>query len=252
MDKQRHAGTTALVTGAGSGIGRATVLRLVAEGARVVGCDVNPDGLAETSRLLDEAGLSFDAVVADITEQADVDAFVARAGERVDLLANVAGIMDHFAPLDEVTDELWAKVLAVNLDGPMRLTRAVLPAMRAAGSGAVVMVGSEASLRGGSAGVAYTSSKHGLIGMVQHVAYFYGPAGVRCNAVLPGPVATGIAASATPVAQWALERAVASMGVMGPIAQPDDIATVVSWLGCAEAANVNGAVVAADGGWSAA
>ncbi|MFM2437335.1 MAG: hypothetical protein RLZ55_144, partial [Actinomycetota bacterium] len=67
MDKQRHEGTTALVTGAGSGIGRATVLRLVAEGARVVGCDVNPDGLAETSRLLDEDGLSFDAVVADIT-----------------------------------------------------------------------------------------------------------------------------------------------------------------------------------------
>ena len=181
----------------------------------------------------------------------DVADVVAKHG-KVDILANVAGIMDHFAPLDEVTDELWANVLAVNLNGPMRLTRAVLPGMRERGTGSVVMVASEASLRGGTAGVAYTASKHALLGLVRHVAYFYGPQGIRCNAVLPGPVATGIGASAMPVSQWAMERAVASMGVMGPIAQPEAIASVISWLGCAEAGNVNGAVVAADGGWSAA
>ncbi len=251
MDTQRHAGSTAIVTGAGSGIGRATVVLLAAGGARVIGCDINSEGLAETDRLLGDEGLRAESVVADITVQADVDRVVRQAGGKVDLLANVAGVMDHFAPLDEVTDELWDQVLAINLYGPMRLTRAVLPGMREQGAGAIVMVGSEASLRGGTAGVAYTSSKHALLGMVRHVAYFYGPQGIRCNAVLPGPVATGIGASAMPVSQWAMERAVASMAVMGPMAQPEAIASVISWLGSAEAGNVNGAVVAADGGWSA-
>lgn len=253
MDAQRHAGQTAIVTGAGSGIGRATVLQLAAEGARVIGCDVNAAGLGETQDLLAAQGLHAEPVTADITVQDDVEAVLGQVGGApVDLLANVAGIMDHFAPLDEVTDELWANVLAVNLNGPMRLTRAVLPGMRERGTGSVVMVASEASLRGGTAGVAYTASKHALLGLVRHVAYFYGPQGIRCSAVLPGPVATGIGASAMPVSQWAMERAVASMGVMGPIAQPEAIASVISWLGCAEAGNVNGAVVAADGGWSAA
>ena len=202
MDAQRHAGQTAIVTGAGSGIGRATVLQLAAEGARVIGCDVNAAGLGETQDLLAAQGLHAEPVTADITVQDDVEAVLGQVGGApVDLLANVAGIMDHFAPLDEVTDELWANVLAVNLNGPMRLTRAVLPGMRERGTGSVVMVASEASLRGGTAGVAYTASKHALLGLVRHVAYFYGPQGIRCNAVLPGPVPTQQSQPVPPASQ---------------------------------------------------
>lgn len=170
----------------------------------------------------------------------------------IDLLANVAGIMDHFVPLSEVDDDSWDRVMSVNLTGVMRLTRAVLPGMQTAGAGAIVTVASEASLRAGAAGVAYTTSKHAVIGLVKHVAFFYGPMGIRSNAVLPGAVATGIGASSAPESQWAMERAMAALAAMGTIAEPVQIASAISWLGCDEASNINGAVVAADGGWSTA
>lgn len=252
MDVSRHEGHTAIVTGAGSGIGRATALQLAGEGAHVIGCDVSETGLAITAGQLAEAGLVADLHVADVTDQADIDRVVAAAEGRVDLLANVAGVMDHFLPLGEIDDDIWNRVIDINLTGVMRLTRAVLPLMTAAAAGAVVTVASEASLRAGSAGVAYTCSKHAVIGLVQHVAYFYGPLGVRSNAVLPGPVVTGIGESAAPRSDWAIQRAMQSLAVMGPAAQPITIATAISWLGCDEAVNVNGAILTADGGWSAA
>lgn len=252
MDSTRHDGKIAIVTGAGNGIGRATVLRLLKEGATVIGCDMNAAALEETRTLLAEMDLEAELVQADITSQADVDALVARA-ETVDILANVAGIMDHFLPLTELDDATWDRVIGVNLTGAMRLTRAVLPLMEKAGSGAVVTVASEASLGAGASGVAYAASKHGVIGLVRHVAFFYGPKGVRSNAVLPGPVATNIAETAMPQSQWAIERAAMKMATMPATpAEPDDIAALISWLACAEASNVNGAIVTSDGGWSSA
>jgi NAD(P)-dependent dehydrogenase (short-subunit alcohol dehydrogenase family) len=253
MDTARHQGKVAIVTGAGNGIGRATVLRLLKEGATVFGCDVSAEALNETRAQLAAQGLTTELMVADVTSQADVDALVARAGERIDILANVAGIMDHFVPLGELDDALWDRVIGVNLTGVMRLTRAVIPAMERAGSGAVVTVASEASLGAGASGVAYTASKHGVIGVVRSVAFYYGPKGIRSNAVLPGPVETGIGASAAPMSQWAIERAMAKMATMpATVAVPDKIASVISWLACDEASNVNGALVTSDGGWSAA
>jgi NAD(P)-dependent dehydrogenase (short-subunit alcohol dehydrogenase family) len=115
-----------------------------------------------------------------------------------------------------------------------------------------VTVASAASTSAGAAGVAYTSSKHGVIGLVRHVAFFYGQFGIRSNAVLPGGVETGIGSTAEPRSGWAMERAQLKMATMGPIAKPDEIATAVSWLASDEASNINGAIVAADGGWSAA
>jgi NAD(P)-dependent dehydrogenase (short-subunit alcohol dehydrogenase family) len=252
MDTTRHDGKLAIVTGAGNGIGRATVVRLLKEGATVIGCDMNAAALDETRTLLAEMDLEADLVQADITNQADVDAVVARTAT-VDILANVAGIMDHFLPLGEIDDATWDRVIGVNLTGAMRLTRAVLPIMERAGSGAVVTVASEASLGAGASGVAYAASKHGVIGLVRHVAFFYGPKGIRSNAVLPGPVATNIAETAMPQSQWAIERAATKMATMPATpAEPDQIAAVISWLACAEASNVNGAIVASDGGWSSA
>lgn len=252
MDSQRHHGRIAIVTGAASGIGRATVLRMAREGAAVTGCDINETGLQETARLVAESGATMATVVADVTRQPDVDALVAQVGERVDILANVAGIMDHFLPLGEVDDETWNRVLDVNLNGVMRLTRAVLPRMEEAGRGAIVTVASEAALGAGASGVAYAVSKHGVLGLVKSVAFYYGPRGIRSNAVLPGPVDTAIGATSMPTAQWAIERAGVKLASMPPIAEPDRIASVISWLACDEAANVNGAMVTSDGGWSVA
>lgn len=253
MDAHRHAGKIAVVTGAANGIGRATVMRLAREGARVTGCDVNTEALEETRALLAADHLDVTLVRADVSAETDVARVVAAAGERIDILANVAGIMDHFVPLGELDDDTWERVLGVNLTGVMRLSRAVLPVMERAGGGAIVTVASEASLGAGCAGVSYTTSKHGVIGLVRHIAYFYGPRHIRSNAVLPGAVATAIGASSTPRAQWAMDRAGLAMATMPPeAADPDQIATVISWLACDEASNVNGALVTADGGWASA
>jgi NAD(P)-dependent dehydrogenase (short-subunit alcohol dehydrogenase family) len=253
MDKFRHTGKVAIVTGAGNGIGRATVLRLAAEDAAVIGCDVNEAALAETRALLEEQGLAAQLLLADVTKQEDVDMLVAEVGPRIDILANVAGIMDHFLPLGDVDDATWNRVLDVNVSGVMRLSRAVLPHMLETGGGSIVTVASKASLGAGAAGVAYTTSKHAVIGLVKSIAYFYGPQKVRSNAVLPGAVMTAIGSTASPQVQWAMERAQLSMATMPqPVAEPDQIAAAISWLASDEASNVNGAVVSADGGWSAA
>jgi NAD(P)-dependent dehydrogenase (short-subunit alcohol dehydrogenase family) len=250
MTNQRYAGRVALVTGAGSGIGQATVVRLAAEGGIIVGCDIDAAGLEATAKLLAVDGHEAALVTADITVQADVDRVVAALqGAPVDLLANVAGIMDYFLPVTDLDDEVWDRVIAVNLTGPMRLCRAVIPAMRAAGGGAVVNVSSVGGLTGSVAGTAYTSAKHGLIGLTRSLAYLYGPDGVRVNAVCPGGVRTNIGKTAFAKSQWAYDRLEKSFKRATRLAEPDEIATLIAWLGSAEASNVNGAVVNADGGW---
>lgn len=252
MDTARHMGKVVIVTGAASGIGRATAIRFAAEGASVFACDVNEAGLQETRDEISTAGGNCVIVLCDVTKQDDVDRLVAQVGPRIDVLANVAGIMDHFLPLGEVDDATWERVININLTGVMRLSRAVLPAMITQGAGAIVTVASKASLGAGAAGVSYTSSKHAVIGLVKSTAYFYGPKGIRSNAVLPGPVETNIGTTAAPHSDWAMARAGLSMATMPAAAKPDQIASLISWLGCEEASNVNGAVVSSDGGWATA
>ena len=245
----RHANRVAVVTGAASGIGRATVVRLVAEGARVLGCDVDEAGLDETRS---QAGAGAEVLRADVTRAEDVDAVVSRAVEafgRVDVLANVAGIIDNFLPAHEVDDATWQKVMSVNVDGPLRLSRAVLPRLMEQGGGCIVNVCSQASFRGGTAGIAYTTSKHALLEQTRSIAWTYAADGIRCNAVMPGGVDTNIATTLTAPSSFGLERIGPIIG-MAKVAPADQIASVISWLASDEAANVNGAAVTSDGGWS--
>jgi NAD(P)-dependent dehydrogenase (short-subunit alcohol dehydrogenase family) len=242
------------VTGAASGIGQATALRLATEGAAVIGCDVNAAGLEGTLARITAAGGDATGVTADNTQQAEVDRLVeettARHG-RVDVLANVAGIMDSFLPAHEVDDGTWHRVLAINLDGPMLLCRKVLPGMMQRRSGAIVNVASVGGLEGGAAGVAYTVSKHALIGLARSIAWTYRTEGIRCNAVCPGGMETNIGTTAAPRSQWGYERLGKVLALAERMAQLDEIAALLSWLASAEAANVNGAIVTADGGSTA-
>ncbi len=253
MDTTRHSGKTAIVTGAGNGIGRATVLRLLQEGAQVIGCDVNETALDETRELLATEGLEAKLLVANVMQQADVDRVVGEAGPDLDIVANVAGIMDHFLPLGEMDDDTWERVMGVNVTGVMRLSRAAIPVFEARGKGVFVTVASKASLGGGAAGTAYATSKHAVIGLVKSIAYLYGPKGIRSNAVLPGAVATAIATTATPDVPWAFDRAMQAMATAGSgIAEADQIAAAISWLASEEASNINGALLTDDGGWASA
>src|SRR3954468_417358 len=156
----RHKDRVAIVTGAGSGIGRATVIRMAAEGALVVGCDISAEGLDGTAAEVPEGRVLTER--ADITDVTHVDRVVARALEafgRVDVLANVAGILDNMLAPHEMDDATWARVMGVNVDGPMRLIRTVLPHLRGQGGGAIVNVASEAAVPPRRAGAAYTTSK---------------------------------------------------------------------------------------------
>lgn len=244
----RFAGKTAIVTGAGSGIGKATALRLAAEGARVVGSDISAERL---TALVDEnPGLEIVTVAGDVSSEETIAKLLEAAGGRVDALANVAGIMDGFLPPAEVDDATWDRVFTVNVTAIMRLSRAVLPLMIEAGSGSIVNVSSEAGLRGSAAGAAYTASKHAVIGLTKNTSVFYAPKGVRANAVAPGGVATNV--EGTMRSAWAGERIGPLLQtVVPPVAQAEQLAASITWLLSDDSANVTGAVLASDGGWSA-
>ena len=183
LDQGRFAGKTVIVTGAGSGIGRATASRIAREGGRVVAVDVSQERLDEFAAEHDGADVV--TLVADITDDAKVAEIVAAAGDRIDGLANIAGIMDDMTPIGELTDAVWKRVFSVNVDGTMKLMRAVVPTMVAQGVGSIVNTASEAALRGSAAGVAYTASKHAVVGLTKSSAFMYGPSGLRVNAVAP-------------------------------------------------------------------
>jgi NAD(P)-dependent dehydrogenase (short-subunit alcohol dehydrogenase family) len=250
MDRARHTGRVALLTGAGSGIGLATAIRLAAEGATVVGCDVRPEAV-DTARAAVPAG-TFS--VCDVTDQAAIEGLVgdtlANHG-RIDVLGNIAGINDAFLAAHEVDDATWERVLAVNTTAVMRLCRAVLPGMQARGAGAIVNIASIAGLGGGASGLAYTASKHAVVGMTRSIAWTYRADGVRCNAVCPGGVRTNIVSRGDPRSDWGLGRLRPFHALASRVAEPDEIAALVSWLGSDEASNMTGAIITADGGWTA-
>lgn len=243
----RFAGRTIIVTGAGSGIGRATAGRIAREGGRVIAVDIAEDRVKE---LAAEIGDAVVPVAADLTDLEAVDRIIAAAGERIDGLANVAGINDDFSPLHEVADTMWQKVFAVNVDGLVRLTRAVLPTMLEAHKGSIVNITSEAGLRGSASGVAYTASKHAVVGITRSTAFMYAKEGIRVNAVAPGGVATGIPMGGKTSEYGEARLGAARVNIPG-LASAEELAASITFLLSDDGVNINGAVLPSDGGWSA-
>jgi NAD(P)-dependent dehydrogenase (short-subunit alcohol dehydrogenase family) len=247
-DRMKLEGKVAIITGAGSGMGLAMTKRFVAEGARVIAGDISEAHMALLRQI---AGVT--AIRGDVTVQADIDALVAAAVGlgRLDIVVNNAGIVDRFLPVGEVTDEIWQRVLAVNLTGPMALCRAAIAPMLRAGQGVIVNIASVGGLAGARAGVAYVASKHALIGLTKNIAATYGTDGIRCVAIAPGAVNTGI-----PIGGEPSERGFAALNRTLPAnirtGEASEIANVALFLASDEASFVNGAVVVVDGGWLAA
>ncbi|UYQ77485.1 SDR family NAD(P)-dependent oxidoreductase [Glutamicibacter sp. JL.03c] len=244
---ERFSGKTIVVTGAGSGIGRATALRVAKEGGKVIASDISADRLEEL--LAENPELDLISVAGDITQQEVADRVVGASGGKIDGLANVAGIMDKFEPIHEVEDSTWERVFNVNVNSILKLTRSVLPSMLESGQGAVVNVASEAGLRGSAAGVAYTASKHAVVGMTKNSAVMYGKRGIRFNAVAPGAVQTNIEAPMT--SEFAQQAIAPLMSIIPGVAAANQLAASIAFLLSDDSTNINGVVLASDGGWSA-
>ncbi len=244
---KRFVGKTAVVTGAGSGIGRATAIRLADEGARVVAVDRVDERLGQLRA--DRPDLEFVLVPVDLTGE-DAPGRVLEACEgRLDVLVNNAGIMDRFQSVAEVDDATWDRVFLVNVVSCMRLMRAAIPVMKAGGGGAIVNVASEASLRGSAAGAAYTASKHALAGLTKSTALMHAADGIRTNAIAPGATRTNIEA---PMGSSLFpERMGKYMGNIPGMANPEEVAAGIAFLAAEEASNLNGVILPCDGGWSA-
>jgi NAD(P)-dependent dehydrogenase (short-subunit alcohol dehydrogenase family) len=250
--RARFGDKVALVTGAGSGIGRETVRLLGSEGARVVCLDVDPQRVEDIAAELAAGGCEAHGHCCDVSDPSAcngaVDATLERFG-RLDLLCNVAGI-SMMRTIDQVDDALWNRMIGVNLGGPFYLCRAAVPAL-VESRGNIVNVASQAGLRGYSHLSAYSAAKGGLVMLTRALAVELAPQCVRVNCVCPGAVLTNIADSMAVGGAFDQQVAEAMLQRNPRISPPEDVARAIVFLASDDASSATGAVLAVDGGSTA-
>ena len=248
-------GKTALVTGGGSGIGRATSLAYAQEGARVVVADVNVEGGEETVQLIKEAGGEAILVHADVAKPEDTQAMVAQAVEAFGSLdcafnnAGISGGTDRRLTADYLEED-WDRVVGINLKGVWLCMKAEIPQMLKQGGGAIVNTASVAGLVAITGTVAYIAAKHGVTGITKAAALEYAKSGIRVNAVCPGYIQTPMVQSIF-VENEGFEERVASRHPIGRLGEPSEIAAAVIWLSSDAASFVTGHNMPVDGGYVA-
>jgi NAD(P)-dependent dehydrogenase (short-subunit alcohol dehydrogenase family) len=250
----RLEGKSVIITGAGSGIGRAAAVLFSREGAKLVIVD-KTDGVKETARLVSDAGGAVEAVIADAGSESEVKAFIDKAVAKYDRLDAIwanAGVSGGLVPLAEQTVEHWQEVLRVNLIGPFLAIKHSMPHMIRQKSGSIVCTASVAGLKAGASGHPYGASKAGVISLVQTTAYSLSGTGVRINAVCPGLIETGMT---KPVFDRAKERGTQDkIGQLNPLkrpGQPHELAAMGLFLASDDASYVNGQAIPVDGGLTA-
>ena len=242
-----------LVTGAASGIGRSTALRLAADGAAVACLDIDADGLTATVDAIGRGGFG---VAADITDADAVEGALTAAATQLgglDAVANVAGVGDFSGDITETPPAEWGRVLAVNLTGTYLVSRAAIRHLRAAGGGAVVNVSSQYGLAGCLASPAYCASKAGVVGLTKAMALDHAGEGIRVNCVCPGPVDTPMlwAGEGHPDAAARESARTAGRNLAGRSGRPDEIAATIAFLLSGQVGFMTGSIVTVDGGWTA-
>jgi len=234
------------VTGAASGIGRATALRLASDGARLFLTDIDADGLEETRKLVTERGAEVVCRRTDVSDEDDAGASIADCVaqyERLDVLCNIAGVI-QFEHLDRTPFEVWRRILSVNLDGTFLMCRAALPHLVET-RGAIINMGSTAGLMGLAFGGAYGASKGGVHALTRAIAVEYSKQGVRCNAICPASIDTAMMRPHFPQGadQALLERSSSLHGVRAP----EVVADLVAFLASDEALHISGEEIRIDG-----
>ena len=243
----------AIITGAASGMGRAMAKVFFNEGAKLVLADINDQSLRELQTELDSSKNKIIYIKCDVASENEILNMVRLCVEKfgqIDVLVNNAGVMDDFIPVDRIVNKQWEHIMDVNLNGPFYAMRAVMPVMLKQGKGVILNIASVGGLFGSRAGAAYTASKHALIGLTKNTGFMYAQKGIRCNAIAPGGVNTHIADSLIPDA-LGYERCISGASLMPRMGEPEEIAQIAAHLCSDEASFINGAIITADGGWTA-
>ena len=250
----RLEGKSVVITGAGSGIGRAASLLFTREGARLIAVD-RAESVRDTVEQIRKAGGTAEAVVADAGSEEDVVAFIDKAIStygRLDAIWANAGVSGELVPLAEQTVEHWQEILRINLIGPFLAVKYSIPQMIKQHGGSIVCTASVAGLKSGASGHPYAASKAGVISLVQTTAYSLSGTGVRINAICPGLIETGMT---RPIFENARERGTDSkIGQLNPLkraGQPHELAAMGLFLASDDASYVNGQAIPVDGGLTA-
>uniref|UniRef100_UPI0006A77EEF SDR family NAD(P)-dependent oxidoreductase n=1 Tax=Leucobacter japonicus TaxID=1461259 RepID=UPI0006A77EEF len=244
-------GKVVVVTGGGSGMGRAMVQEFAAKGARVAALDINLGSAQESLALLPEPSMGT-AVRADISKPESVAEAVNQVlawGGKIDVLCNNAGIIDSFGAAHEIPLSEWDLNIAVNLTGPFLMSREVIPHMLSKGGGVIVNTASIASLSAAGGGTAYTAAKHGVLGLTRALTFDYGRKGIRVNAICPGATKTGLTmpeggSETLPENEEEIRRTPA-----GRWCEPEEIAKLAVYLASEDASFIHGTEMVIDGGW---
>jgi NAD(P)-dependent dehydrogenase (short-subunit alcohol dehydrogenase family) len=246
-------GKVAIVTGASSGMGKAIAILFAQQGASVVVADLRVEEVNQVVNSIKNDGGKASGFLCDVANESDVTQLVEAVMKEygaLDILVNNAGIMDDFYPVDQVTNEQWNRVMGVNVNGPFYACRLAVPIMLKQGRGSIVNISSVGGLEGSRAGAVYTTSKHAIMGLTKNIGFMYAQKGIRCNAIAPGGVNTNIGRNMKPH-PFGYERAISGAGSMPRMGESDEIARLALFLASDDASFVNGAIVVADGGWTA-
>jgi len=252
----RLQGKVAIITGAASGMGLAMATRFASEGASIVAADWNAQRLDAAVTTIAQSRGAIVGAPGNIADQATAEGLIDQALStygRLDVLVNNAGVMDYMQGVGELADDIWRRILGINLDGPMFTSRRAVQHMLAHGGGSIINIASTAGIHGGAGGAAYTAAKHALVGLTRNTAWMYAKRGIRCNAICPGATMTNI------VESMPLDRVDAAGAVrtkeftsLAPAyLEASDIAALALFLASDEARYINGAIIPADAGWAA-
>jgi NAD(P)-dependent dehydrogenase (short-subunit alcohol dehydrogenase family) len=254
----RFEGKVAVITGGAGGIGKAAGVRFASEGARVVLVDLPGSDLAGAAAAALDAGGQAITVEADVTKSADVERYVDEASRRfggVDVFFNNAGIEGSVIPLTEFPEDVFDRVIAVNVKGVFLGMKIVARAMRERGGGAMVNTASVAGLRGTPGIIAYGASKHAVVGMTKSAARELAGDKIRVNAICPSPIETRMMRSLergmNPDDPEAVKQGMLAQAPLGRYGEPSEVASLVAYLCSEDASYLTGGIYVVDGGWMA-